>query len=313
MKRLIFVPQLPIKLRYSEWWITEFEMNFKNYFEVIILGKDFLKDKIYIQTDNSFSNVEKAIEFEQHQINEFLKLELKNDDILFLADISFPGFFSNVLHHKQIKNAFAFCHGTSKNSWDYFQPVRDSKWLVETGHSKLFKKVFVATQYHKDKLKWKKVEVIGVPKPPFKMFKSGKKEYNIISVCRNSIQKRTKSIEKEVESEFGKLTYKNDFNTWSDYYKFLSKSKILLITSKEDTFNYSVLEAVKNGCIPICPNKLSFPELLPRKYLYDTKKELFEKIDYYLKQPYEPPPELLNQSVIDSFYDNLINYFLCSG
>jgi len=305
MKRLIFVPQLPIHMRYQEWWISEFEKNFQKHFKVITLGKAFLRDKIFTSSDNSFSSVENAIELEQYQINQYLELDIQNDDILFLADISFPGFFSNVLHHKTIKNAFAFCHGTSKNSWDYFKPVRDSKWLVETGHSKLFKKVFVATRYHKDKLGWNNVEVIGVPKPPFKMFKFDEKEYNIISVCRNSIQKRTKSIEKEVEREFGKLTYRNDFNTWSNYYKFLSKSKILLITSKEDTFNYSVLEAVKNGCVPICPNKLSFPELLEPKFLYDNLSELKYKINYILKND-GYIENLKDNDLIENFFNNII-------
>jgi hypothetical protein len=37
--RLIFVPQFPTKLRYQNWWITEFPHQFKNYFdEVITLG-----------------------------------------------------------------------------------------------------------------------------------------------------------------------------------------------------------------------------------------------------------------------------------
>lgn len=308
-KRLIFVPQLPVHMRYSEWWQNIFEKEFEKYFEVITLGKDLINESIHSSSD-SFAPTDKAIEFEQHQIKQFLNLDLRNDDVLFLSDISFPGFFSNVLHHKKIKNAYAFCHGTSRNNFDYFKSVQDSKWLVETGHSKLFKKVFVATEYHKNKLGWDNVEVIGVPKPPFEIFKSDKKEYNIISVCRDSIQKRTKSIEKEVEGEFGKLIYKNDFNTWSDYYKFLSKSKILLITSKEDTFNYSVLEAVKNGCIPICPNKLAFPELLPREYLYDNEKELFYKI-YYLSNYKECLLSLLNQSLVDNFYENLIGYINC--
>jgi len=304
MKRLIFVPQYPVYMRYQEWWLIEFEKKFQEYYDVIILGKSVLN---YFNSTNirgKFAPIDISIRFESAQIQEFLDLKLEDSDVLFLSDISFPGFFSNILHHKKIKNAYAFCHGTSKNAYDYFQDNRDSKRLVESGHSKLFKKVFVATNYHKQKLGWKNTKVIGVPQSPFETFKL-KKEYNLISVCRDSIQKRNKYTEKKIIKSFGELIYKNDFNTWKDYYKFLSKSRILLITSKEDTFNYSILEAVKNGCIPICPNKFSFPELLERKFLYDNLSELEDRINYVLNNNLFIE-ELKNSDLIENFFDNLV-------
>lgn len=304
-KRIIFIPQLPVKLRYSEWWITELEKEFKKHYdEVIVLGKDMLTHLNESNDTSMFAPIDDSIKFEQLQINEFLNLNTDKNDTLFLADISFPGFFSSVLHHKKIKNAYAFCHGTSKNSYDYFQNTRDSKWLTESGHSKLFKKVFVATNYHKDKLRWKNIRVVGVPEPPYETYNLRDKENNIISVCRDSIQKRTKSIEKEIEKVFGKII-RQTFDTWKDYYQFISKSKILLITSKEDTFNYSVLESVRNGCIPLCPNKFSFPELLERKFLYNDISELKYKINYILND--NPNiKNLKNDNIISNFYNNII-------
>jgi len=305
MRRLIFVPQLPIKLRYSEWWIIDFKKEFQKYFEVIVLGEDYINNNSFISNCKDFSIFDKSIEFEQYQINQFLNLKLKNDDILFLSDISFPGFFSSVLHHKRVENAYAFCHGTSRNSYDYFQSVRGSKWLVETGHSKLFKKIFVATEYHKNKLRWDNIEVIGVPKPPFENFVSSSKLLNIISVARDNIQKRNIRLEKRVEKRFGEIIRAN-FNSWDDYYKFISQSKVMLITSKEETFGYQVMDAILNSCIPLAPNKFSYPELLCRKYLYSDEKELFDKIEFYLNYQDQYPSGLLNQSIIDSFYRNFI-------
>lgn len=303
MKRLIFVPQYPVHMRYPEWWLTEFEKKFQEYYDVIVLGKSVLNYFNSTDIRGKFAPTDLSVRFELSQIQEFLDLKLENNDTLFLSDISFPGFFSNILHHKKIKNSYAFCHGTSKNAYDYFKDNRDSKWLVESGHSKLFKKIFVATNYHKQKLGWKNVKVTGVPQPPFETFKL-EKEYNLISVCRDSIQKRNKCTEKKIIKSFDELIYKNDFNTWKDYYKFLSKSRILLITSKEDTFNYSVMDAVENRCVPLCPNKFSFPELLPKNFLYNNDQELIEKINFYLNQ--EINIQLINHELIDNFYDNLI-------
>jgi len=305
-KRIIFVPQLPVKLRYSEWWINEFEKEFKKHYDdVIVLGKNILTHLNDKSNDTSlFAPINESIKFEQFQINEFLDLDISPEDTLFLSDISFPGFFTNVLHHKRIKNAYAFCHGTSKNAYDYFQNNRDSKWLIESGHSKIFKKVFVATNYHKEKLRWKNIKVVGVPEPPFEKFNEVK-ENNIISVNRNNIQKRNKGLEKCVEQQFGKII-RQKFDTWKEYYQFISKSKILLITTKEETFGYSALESIKNNCIPLAPNKFSYPELLPKRFLYNSKQELIEKIEYYLNEKNWYVPKLINQELIDNFYGNVI-------
>lgn len=307
-KRIIFVPQLPVHIRYQEWWMNELEKEFKKHYnEVIVLGKNmliYLKDKWY-DKNISFAPIDKSIQFEQFQINEFLNLNTNPNDTLFLSDISFPGFFSNVLHHKNIKNTYAFCHGTSKNAYDYFQNNRDSKWLVESGHSKLFKKVFVATDYHKNKLGWNNIKVIGAPKHPHEKFNLEFKENNIISVSRDGIQKRNKRTEKHVEKYFGKII-RERFDTWSDYYKFISKSKIMIITSKEETFGYQIMDAVMNNCIPLAPNKFSYPELLPKRFLYDNENELVEKINHFLDSRNWYVPHLLNQDLIDNFYNNLI-------
>jgi len=280
-------------------------MNKRIIFVPHVLGKNILTHLNDKSNDTSlFAPINESIKFEQFQINEFLDLDISPEDTLFLSDISFPGFFTNVLHHKRIKNAYAFCHGTSKNAYDYFQNNRDSKWLIESGHSKIFKKVFVATNYHKEKLRWKNIKVVGVPEPPFEKFNEVK-ENNIISVNRNNIQKRNKGLEKCVEQQFGKII-RQKFDTWKEYYQFISKSKILLITTKEETFGYSALESIKNNCIPLAPNKFSYPELLPKRFLYNSKQELIEKIEYYLNEKNWYVPKLINQELIDNFYGNVI-------
>jgi hypothetical protein len=299
-------------MRYQEWWFTQFPKQLSEHFHnVIVIGKEIALTKS-VSSGGDFSNIERAITFECEQISEFLDYNINGDDYLLHADLSFPGIFHGALQHKPVKNAFVICHATSRNAYDYFAPMRFSKWPSECAHASLYKKVFVASEYHKNKLGWSNVVNLGaLPNPPFKG-QNHKKEYFIVSVARDSIQKRTKSIEKQVEKKYGKIITAPPFLYWSEYFDFLSSSKILLITSKEDTYNYSVVEAVLNSSIPLAPNRCSFPELLPEEYLYNDINELFERIELLrwtngkgvrgLKTP-----KLLNQEKIDNFYQNLVS------
>jgi len=305
--RMIFVPALPVKMRYQSFWYSELTKVFKeNYDEVIVLGENNISEilKFDDRKQEMFSGINSAINFELSQVSEYMSLKLREDDTIFLSDLSYGGFFSNVLYHKPIKKSFCYLHASSKNSYDYFQPVRYSKYPCEIAHSKLFKKVFVGSKYHQDKLKWRNTEIVGLPVPPFKTFEE-KKEYPIISVARPNPQKITKWIEDRVEKDFCRIE-RLTFDEWEDYYKFLSKGKVLLITSKEDTFNYSVMEAIINKTIVLAPNRCAFPELLSKEYLYKDWDDLRLKLWYCLADKEKPQEKLLNQDLCNNFYTNII-------
>lgn len=314
MSRLIFVPQYPAKMRYQETWYDEFPKEMKKYFdEVIVLGETFininrLNEKMSRSANHMFSPIQFAIHMEMDQINEYYIMKTYDDDYLFLSDLSFPGFFTNILYHKPIKNAYCYCHATSRNYLDYFQPVTYSKFDCETGHSKLFKKIFIGSNYHYHKLKWENTHVVGLPIPPYQTYNEGK-IYDIISVARANDQKIDKNLEKIVEEKFGKIVRK-EVNTWEEYYKFLSQGKVLLITSKEDTFNYSIMEAIMNNTIPIAPNRLAFPELLTDDYLYNDHLELIIEINEALHNQLEVPTKLLCHDKCENFYENIAKEML---
>lgn len=307
MNRLIYVPQYPSKMRYSEWFLPEFTKQFESsYDNVIILGKDSLSN-IHRSDKEMFSPIDEAIKFELEQIDEFLDLQLDNKtDTLFLADISFPGLFVNSLYHRQsFINNFCYCHATSKNYLDYFEKVRYSKWMNETSQSKMFKKVFLATEYHKRKLGWDNTYITSLPSHNHKYYKNEKKIRNIISVARPTPQKVDEKIEFEIEYKYGKIERSN-FNNWNDYYKFIGESKILISTANEETFGFQILDAINNNCVPIAPNNYSYPELLPREYLYDNIEELISIIDKILNGELKVP-KLLDENLINSFFFNIID------
>jgi hypothetical protein len=307
--RIIFVPQYPTQTRYQEWWFWKFPEEFeKAGYEVITLGKDYANMMECRRGGlDMFTPVNMAIELETQQIREFMLLDLTDDDVLFLADLSFPGFFSNVLYHKRCPKMFAFCHATSLNKFDYFEDVREVKFPVETTHARMFDKIFVGSKYHANKLKWDNVVTTYLPASPFRTFKE-EKIYNLVSVGRPTKQKIDKILEENINSGVCRI-YRKMSNTWESYYKFLSMSKILLISSHEDTFNYTILEALMNNTIVLAPNRLCFPELLPDDYLYNNYDDLKSKILIYLKD-YKLVPKIKCEKHIENFFKKIINYIM---
>lgn len=306
--RIIFVPQFPSKMRYQSWWFTEFPIQFRQRgFEVLTLGEKYIKNiKSRRSALNMFSLISKAIEFETEQIKEYIELDIKEDDILFVSDISFPGFFCNVLYHKKSPKMFAFCHATSINKFDYFEDVKNSKFQVETAHSELFNKVFIGSKYHQEKLKWKNTMVTYLPFQPVDYKISNvKKKIAIMSASRPSKQKVDSDLELSIESKFNLKIQRPDSNTWGSYHMSLHSAKMLLITSHEDTFGYQIVDAIMNNCIPVARNGLAYHELLPRPYLYDGEHELGIIIDHILNNNDDPVPvpKLLCEEQMNKFYE----------
>lgn len=73
-----------------------------------------------------------------------------------------------------------------------------------------------------------------------------------------------------------------------EYSRWLWQSDVLPVTSRQDFFGGSVVEAMYCGCLPLLPDRLAFPEHLPQgkscqKLLYASKRELLDKLRACLK------------------------------
>lgn len=314
MSRLILVPQYPSKLRYQEWWYTEFPKQYSEYFdEVLVLGQGEVD--LEKAPDKDFSPMKKAIEFEMQQVKEYLNIDLRRDDCLLLCDISYPGIFSNVLFHKRPSKCFAVCHATSKNKYDYFQKDRAGKWKTESGYAKLFDAIFVGTEYHKQKLGWNNTTVTALPLPPADLGGKTNKDMihpllpigaEIVSIARPGRQKRNLAFERALSEKMGiTIIHINNLYPrqidWKTYFNFLKASNILLITAQEETFGYQIVDAVLNGCIPVAPKICSYPELLPAQYLYSDIEEATSIISY-IQEGRLSVPELLNKEMCETFF-----------
>jgi hypothetical protein len=315
-RRLILVPQLPVHLRYSSWWIEEFEKNLKPFFsEVIILGS---RDAVVPDSKKGFSSAREALLYEARQVRAYMDLDVQPTDVLLQLDLSFPGLFHEALYHAPRGLSATFCHASARNRFDCFQPVRASKWASEKAHAKLYTKVLVASEYHRKKLGLPNAVSLGaLPNPPTSILPEqtdGHRGFYFASVARPCIQKTNVEVERELRRLTGKKVHRYRFLSWEMYYKFLDRSKFLIITSREDTYGYQAVDAILRGCVPIAPRAFSFPELLPKELLYDNDKTFNKKAKEIVKIAEKwgnkKAPRLLNEKRIKAFFPNLVKELL---
>ena len=54
-----------------------------------------------------------------------------------------------------------------------------------------------------------------------------------------------------------------------EYLQWLHRADLIVSTANHEFFGLSVIEAVRAGCRPLLPKRLAYPELFPKKYLYE--------------------------------------------
>jgi len=88
--------------------------------------------------------------------------------------------------------------------------------------------------------------------------------------------------------------------TFEEYAQLLWKADILPVTSNQDFFGGSVVEAMYCGCLPILPNRLAYPEHLTKDQ-YDQC--LYKNGDFYSKLR-----EAVDQNTQESFKSGVKKY-----
>ena len=69
-----------------------------------------------------------------------------------------------------------------------------------------------------------------------------------------------------------------------EYARLLKMGDVVISTAKHEFYGISVIEAVRAGCQPLLPARLSYPELFPSEYLYEDGG-LFDRLKSLLKAP----------------------------
>jgi glycosyltransferase involved in cell wall biosynthesis len=76
-----------------------------------------------------------------------------------------------------------------------------------------------------------------------------------------------------------------------DYHALLRRADIVVSTAIHEFFGVAIVEAIYAGCFPLLPNRLSYPELVPRSHcrvcLYTSFDDLLDRLRWALKNVQE--------------------------
>ena len=107
----------------------------------------------------------------------------------------------------------------------------------------------------------------------------------------------------EFEKAFGRyaerILHYGYVENFEEYSRLLHRSHIVVSTAIHEYFGIAMMEAIYCGCHPLLPNRLSYPELIPRHLhrpllhapvLYQDEDELFEILSNIIKGAERPLP-----------------------
>jgi glycosyltransferase involved in cell wall biosynthesis len=88
---------------------------------------------------------------------------------------------------------------------------------------------------------------------------------------------------KKAEKEFGDRILQFGYvPSREEYEKWLKRGAVVISTAMKENFGMSVIEAMIMGCVPLLPDRLSYPEILPEEFhehfLYKSRHDLIEKL-----------------------------------
>ncbi len=112
---------------------------------------------------------------------------------------------------------------------------------------------------------------------PFELSFVGRSYRDTPAVLRETRERLTHRI-----AHFG-------FFTGREYAEALASADVVVSTARQETQGLAVIEAIRAGCDPLLPARLSYPEVLgpalAEKHLYTTKGELRRRLRWMMRHP----------------------------
>ncbi len=109
-----------------------------------------------------------------------------------------------------------------------------------------------------------------------------------ISVIGRTYRDMPRALE-EMRSALSHRIAQWGFLEGTDYAEALAASDVVVSTAWQETQGIAVIEAIRAGCDPLLPNRLSYPEVLgselSKKHLYASKGDLRRRLRWMMRHP----------------------------
>ena len=99
------------------------------------------------------------------------------------------------------------------------------------------------------------------------------------------------------------------------YLNWLKKGRVVVSCANQENFGISVVEAVRYGCLPLLPDRLSYPEVMPslchEEVLYQSPEDCAQKLKKMLTDPdaFQGLSERLFREMAQFSWENQVEYF----
>lgn len=305
--KLFNVPIESLEERYSKQWNENFPQEFvKRKIDCQDIYPTINFPKTHKIKVGQFLDAIDTNQFKAYQIAEICSHiragNVKDGDVFFFHDIWFPGIEALFYIRDTTGIKFKICgmlHAGTYDPWDYLTQCNLTRWAKKFEEC-IFNEIdliFVATAFHKKLLltkrsiaKHSKVKVTGFPLWDKEDWNIINKRNYVVFPHRLSPEKGPEDFDQlswefRAERDRNEMTFvktKNECSTKAEYYYLLKRSKIALSFAKQETWGIAQQEAMFRGCIPLVPNRLSYPELYNRLFIYKDKPELRRKLRTFM-------------------------------
>ncbi len=137
-------------------------------------------------------------------------------------------------------------------------------------------------------------------------------DFNLALMGENfgKIPEEFKEAEKKFKNrilQFGYVPLREEYEKW------LKRGAIVISTAIQENFGISVIEAMLMGCVPLLPDRLSYPEILPEEFhehfLYKNRQDLIEKLFLIISdyKQYEEIQSRLAKKMTSFLWENVIS------
>lgn len=245
-----------------------------------------------------FLDIERTIQFKARQLElvslAFQEGKIKSGDWFLVADIYFPGIesikYMAELQDIQVKIA-SFNHAGRADENDFVQKLKGWSDHTEKGYHAVCDKIFVGSEYHKKNVdnyfKMPKGKVIAtgivwdmdVARKIYP-YADIKEEFVIWPhrICTEKGFDEFMSIAIDYPEYQYVITSSSKINTYhhlpknveyiyglskSEYYQYMSKAKYYLSTAHQETFGYTLREAIMYDCRIAVPDRACYKEMVP--------------------------------------------------